>query len=803
MFERYTEMVKRALSLAQQEARRLHHDYVEPEHLLLAILREGEVGATRILEALHIDIDELRETVESLLPKGDAAITIGGLPLSHRTKRVLDQAVEEARRLGHSYVGTEHILLSMLRITGDPISDVFASYGVDYQLFKEEMVRSFNTVSTGVRTSPKTPTLDAFSRDLTKLALEDKLDPVIGREKEIERVIQILCRRTKNNPVLLGPPGVGKTAIVEGLAKRIVEGRVPDILKDMRVIALDLPAIVAGTKYRGEFEERMKRIMTEARKAGNIILFIDELHTIIGAGSAEGAIDASNMLKPALARGEIRCIGATTLDEYRKYIEKDSALERRFQTIIINEPSIEETIAILNGLKPKYEEHHGVKYTSEAIEAAVRLSHRYITDRYLPDKAIDVIDEAGSRVKLMVSSEPSELEKLENKIQALMEQKHEALKLGDEEKVASLREEISKLQGKIRKLRESRKMNMRKKPKVTVDDIAYVVSRWTGIPLTRLKQSESDRLLHMEEALKKRVVGQDEAISAVSRAIRRARAGLSDPRRPIASFIFLGPTGVGKTELAKALAEFLFDYEDALIRIDMSEYMEKHAVSRLIGAPPGYVGYEEGGQLTEAVRRRPYSVILFDEIEKAHPEVFNILLQVLEDGVLTDSLGHRVDFRNTVVIMTSNVGAEELSGGVPLGFVSPGVEFERMRDKILSALKRTFRPEFLNRVDEIIVFRPLDREDARKIISIMLRDLRQRLKEKGITFELTRESEDFIIERGFDPVYGARPLRRAIRKYLEEPLSDEIIRNSLQNVHLIVERGRDSLKFKVKEKVGK
>jgi ATP-dependent Clp protease ATP-binding subunit ClpC len=744
MQERFTERVRKVISLARQEAIRLHHDYIGTEHLLLGILKEGEGVAAIVLGNLGINLDDLRRAVDNAVSYGTETLVLGEIPLNQEARSALNYAVDEARRMNHSYVGTEHLLLGLLREERGIACQVLQSLGVEIDIVRSETIRLLGgdyaqSASYGLKSKSKTPTLDYFSRDLTQLAREDKLDPIIGRSKEIERVIQILARRKKNNPVLIGEAGVGKTAIVEGLAQRIIEGKTPSVLKNKRVLALDLAAIVAGTKYRGQFEERLKAVLNEIITHGDCIIFIDELHTIVGAGAAEGAIDASNMLKPALARGELQCIGATTLEEYRRYIEKHSALERRFQPIIVEPPSVSETVMILKGLKEKYELHHGVSYTDQALEAAAYLADRYITDRYLPDKAIDVIDEAGSRVKLMRPVINPEMEELEKKLEKVRKAKEDAVRRQEFERAAELRDEQKKLMELLKKKRKE----WEKKgtfPVVTEEDVAYVVSSWSSVPLSKLEENEQTRLLKMEEELKQRIVGQDHAIETIAKAIRRSRAGIKDPRRPIGSFIFLGPTGVGKTELARVLAKFLFGDENALIRFDMSEYMEKFNVSRLVGAPPGYVGYEEGGQLTERVRRKQYSVVLFDEIEKAHPDVFNILLQILEDGQVTDSLGRKVNFKNTVIIMTSNIATEEIRRASTIGFQQEGEaeSYERMKEKLLNEVKKVFRPEFLNRIDEIIVFHSLDRPEMERIVEIQLAEVADRLKEKKLTLQLSR-----------------------------------------------------------------
>jgi|UniRef100_A0A7V3V000 ATP-dependent Clp protease ATP-binding subunit ClpC len=800
MQERFTDRVRKVMNYARQEAIRLHHDYIGTEHILLGIVKEGEGVAAVVLTNLGINLDDLRRAVENAVPTGFETLVLGDVPLNQEAKSALNYAVDEARKMNHTYVGTEHLLLGLLREERGIACQVLQSLGVDIELVRQETIRllSGDKGSSGSKGKSRTPALDYFSRDLTQLAREEKLDPIIGREKEIERIIQILARRKKNNPVLIGEAGVGKTAIVEGLAQRIVAGRVPNVLKNKRVLALDMAAIVAGTKYRGQFEERLKSILNEIQHAGDCIIFIDEIHTIVGAGAAEGAIDASSILKPALARGEIQVIGATTPEEYRRYIEKHSALERRFQKIMVDPPSVAETVQILQGLKEKYELHHNVTYEDAALYAAAYLADRYITDRFLPDKAIDVIDEAGSRVKLMRPVINPELDEIERRIEKITRAKEEAVRRQEFEKAAELRDEQKK---QTEYLKRKRKEWEKKGsfPVVTEEDVAYVVSSWTSVPLSKLEEKESSRLLRMEEELRQWIVGQDDAITAVAKAIRRSRAGVKDPRRPIGSFIFLGPTGVGKTELARVLARFLFGNEEALLRFDMSEYMEKFNVSRLVGAPPGYVGYEEGGQLTEKVRHKPYSVVLFDEIEKAHPDVFNILLQILDDGQITDSLGRKVNFKNTVIIMTSNIASTEIQGVAGIGFTSTRTEvnYENIKNKVMSEVKRVFRPEFLNRVDEVIVFHPLDRPQMEAIVDIQIREISSRLQEKKITIELTPAAKELLVQEGFDPQYGARPIKRALRRLLEDPLAEELLKGGFSDhPHIIVDRDGDRLIFK-------
>jgi len=803
MHDKFTERVRKVMYLAREEAARLQHDYIGTEHLLLGVIREGEGIAATVLNNLGLDLDAIRQAVESMVASTGGTLTIGEIPFTPRAKRVLELSVDEARQLGHNYVGTEHLLLGLIREGEGVAARVLLELGVDRKKVREETLKLLGgtpSVSQPEREGKvETPALNQFGRDLTALARENKLDPIIGRESEIERVIQVLSRRKKNNPILIGEPGVGKTAIAEGLAERIVENRVPETLKDKRIVTLDLAAVVAGTKYRGQFEERLKAVMNEIRESKDTIIFIDELHTIVGAGGAEGAIDASNMLKPALARGELQCIGATTLDEFRKYIEKDGALERRFQPIMVDPPSVDETIEIIKGLRDKYEAHHGAKFTDDAIVAAARLADRYINDRFLPDKAIDVIDEAGACARLSVSAIPTEVRDLEKHVEEVAKEKEASIQQQEFEKAARLRDKEKELRAKLREHKKSWN-EVKHDTQITVDVemIASVISRMTGIPINRIEEKESAKLLRMEEELRKWVVGQDEAVAAVSRAIRRNRAGLRDPRRPIGSFIFLGPTGVGKTELARVLARFLFDDPDALIRIDMSEYMEKFSVSRLIGAPPGYVGHEEGGQLTEKVRRKPYSVVLLDEIEKAHPDVFNILLQVLDDGQLTDSLRRKVDFKNTVLIMTSNIGARQLKGNRSLGFSERTEEssYGTMKTTILEELKRSFNPEFLNRIDEAIVFHSLSRIEMVSITRILMDQVVGRLQIAGVKLTFQDEVLDFLIEKGFDAALGARPLKRAIQKLIEDPLSEHVLRGQLkEGSEVLVGRKGDELTF--------
>jgi ATP-dependent Clp protease ATP-binding subunit ClpC len=805
-FDKFTDRARKVLTLAQDEAQRFNHNYIGTEHLLLGLVREGEGVAARVLENMNVELAKVRTAVEFIIGRGDRPV-VGEVGLTPRAKRVIELAIDEARRLGHNYIGTEHLLLGLVREGEGIAAGVLESLGVNLDKVRHEVIRVLSQSSSAgptaeTKRTSKTPTVDQLGINLTDAVRAGKIDPVIGREKEIERVIQILSRRTKNNPALIGEPGVGKTAIAEGLAQRIVAGDVPETLINKRVLTLDIGSLVAGTKYRGEFEERLKKIIEELRNTNDAVLFIDELHTLVGAGAAEGAIDAANILKPPLARGELQCIGATTLDEYRKYIERDAALERRFQPVMVEEPTLEQTIDILFGVRERYEEHHKVKITDEAARAAADLSIRYITDRHLPDKAIDLIDEAASRVRLRHSSTPPGLKQAQRELERLVKEKEQAVSDQEYERAQQLRDTETGARAQLDQLRSDWQTEQAQNvPMVTEEDIAQVVAMWTGIPVTRIAQEESERLLHMEEALHKRVIGQQEAIETVSKAVRRARAGLKDPKRPIGSFIFLGPTGVGKTELAKSLAEFMFGSEDALIKIDMSEFMERHNVSRLVGAPPGYVGFEEGGQLTEAVRRKSYSVVLLDEIEKAHPEVFNILLQILEDGHLSDAKGRRVDFRNCVIIMTSNVGAKSLLKDTSLGFRPVSADeaqhreqqYDRMKEKVLDQLKTQFRPEFLNRVDSLVVFRSLTVEEIREIVELLLNRVRDQLSAQQMTLIVTQEAKDHLIKLGYDQDYGARPLRRVIQNMVEDPLAEALLLGTyVAGQTIVIDRGAES-----------
>jgi ATP-dependent Clp protease ATP-binding subunit ClpC len=816
MYERFTDRARKVMQLANQEAQRFNHEYIGTEHVLLGLIKEGSGVAANVLKNLDVDLRKIRLEVEKLVQSGPDMVTMGKLPQTPRAKKVIEYSMEEARNLNHNYVGTEHILLGLLREQEGVAAQVLMNLGLKLEEVREEVLNLLGHGIEGAEGSErggrggvgeeggegrksrsKTPALDSFGRDLTELARQKKLDPVIGRENEIERAIQILSRRTKNNPVLLGEAGVGKTAIVEGFAQRVIEGDVPELLLDRRIVVLDLAMMVAGTKYRGQFEERIKAVMNEVRRAKNTILFIDELHTLVGAGGAEGAIDASNVLKPALARGEIQCIGATTLDEYRKYIEKDSALARRFQEVLIEPTTPADTVQILRGLRDRYEEHHRVQITDDAVQAAVDLSDRYITGRCLPDKAIDVIDEAGARVRLKSMSKPPNLKEIDDEVEVLNRQKEEAVANQDFEQAARLRDQADKLKKKKTNITKEWREKSRENGGVVDEDvIAEVVSKMTGIPLTRMTTEDSLRLMQMENELHKRVISQDEAIKAIARAVRRSRSGLQDPKRPTGTFVFAGPTGVGKTLLAKALAEFMFGDAEALIQIDMSEYMEKHNVSRLIGAPPGYVGYEEGGQLTEQIRRRPYAVVLLDEIEKAHPEVFNMLLQVMEEGRLTDSFGRNIDFRNTIVIMTTNAGAEAIKNESAFGFPTgkdQDASYESMKTRVVDEIEKVFRPEFINRVNDIIVFRHLNEDDLKHVVDLELTKVRDRLKEKGLVIELSDEAKEFLIKKGSNTDYGARPLRRAIETFVEDPLAEELLKGEFA--------GKDVIKIGVK-KVG-
>ncbi|MGD0016165.1 MAG: ATP-dependent Clp protease ATP-binding subunit [Verrucomicrobiia bacterium] len=793
----YTPRAQQVLALARKEADRFNHNYVGTEHLLLGLIKLGQGVAVSVLQKMGLDLETVRMEVEKQIGTGPETKMVGNIPYTPRVKKILVLAQKEAKALNHNYVGTEHILLGLLREGEGAGARILKSLDVDIERCRNEILKeldpNFQPSEGGVeegeappgsqKKEGKTPALRMFGRDLTEMAKKGELDPVVGRKNEIERVIQILCRRTKNNPVLLGEAGVGKTAIVEGLAQEIARGSVPEILHDKRVVTLDLALMVAGTKYRGQFEERIKAVMEEIKRAKNVILLIDELHTIVGAGSAEGAMDASNIIKPSLSRGELQCIGATTMSEYRKYIEKDAALERRFQTVIVEPPTVEQTVDILKGLRPKYEEHHRAKFSDEALWSAARLSDRYITGRFLPDKAIDVMDEAGAHARIQSLTRPAGLQETERKIEKVRGDKESAIKAQDFELAAGLRDEEKQAREKLdQAIAEWKQARDEKEIVITEEDILQIVAKWTGIPLSRMGLKDAEKLLHMEDELRKTIIGQDEAVAAMSKALRRSRADLKDPNRPIGSFVFLGPTGVGKTLMARALAEFMFGDQDALVQLDMSEYMEKFNVSRLVGSPPGYVGYEEGGQLTEKVRRRPYSVVLFDEIEKAHPDVMNMLLQILEDGRLTDSLGRKVDFRNCAVIMTSNIGAEQVGKAGGLGFKSAKEEhtYEDMKNKLLDEAKRIFKPEFLNRLDDVIVFRSLNKADMSKIVELEVSKVKGRLKYKDVEIVLTPAATEFLIEKGYDPKFGARPLRRAVEKYLQDPLAEEILRGSIK-----------------------
>ncbi|MGE5280230.1 MAG: ATP-dependent Clp protease ATP-binding subunit [Deltaproteobacteria bacterium] len=807
MFNRFTERARKVIVLAKEEARRFNHDYIGTEHILLGLIREGEGVAAAVLQKMGLGLEAIRLEVEKLVQPGPATQIQGDVPFTPRSKKALELSAEEARALGHNYIGTEHLLLGLIREGEGIASQVLINLGLDLNRVRSEIMELLGSATPGfgnqqqAGAKSKTPALDAFGRDLTALAREGKLDPVIDRKNEIERVIQILARRTKNNPVLLGEAGVGKTAIVEGLAQQIILSNVPEVLLNKRIIVLDLALMIAGTKYRGQFEERIKAVMDEIKRSRDVMIFIDELHMLVGAGAAEGAIDASNILKPALSRGEIQCIGATTPDEYRKHIEKDAALERRFQTIMVDPPSVDETIEILKGLRDRYEQHHSVKYLDEALVAAAKLSDRYMTGRFLPDNAIDLLDEAGSRARLDTLVVPDSIKQMEIDVEELRKEKEAFIKNQDFEKAATLRDEERQMRQKLESARKKwQEERAQSRPQIDEEAIAKIVSKITGIPIIKLEQKEGEKLLKIEEELRKRVIGQGEALKAIAHSVRRSRAGIKDPRRPIGSFIFLGPTGVGKTLLGRVLAEFMFGDENALVQLDMSEYMEKFNVSRLVGAPPGYVGYEEGGQLTEKIRRRPYAVILLDEIEKAHPDVFNILLQVLEDGRLTDSFGRKVDFRNCIIIMTSNVGAELLRSQGSLGFRAQSSEmsYQQMKERLLEEVKRTFKPEFLNRIDDVIVFRPLERQDLYHIVEIEVGEVQERLAEQQVTLELEQSAKDFLIEKGFDPVFGARPLKRTIQRYVEDPLAEELLAGrAREKVKIRVARRpeRDELEF--------
>jgi ATP-dependent Clp protease ATP-binding subunit ClpC len=813
MFERFTERARQVVVLAQEEARTLKHNYIGTEHILLGLLREEEGLAARVLESLDITVERVRAQVVRIVGSGEE-VTSGQIPFTPRAKKVLELALREALSLGHNYIGTEHILLGLVRENEGVAARILLDFDADSEKIRNEVIRMLSgpggrrqggsgggSGQSGQSGEGKKSSklLDQFGRNLTKLASEGKLDPVVGRETEIERIMQILSRRTKNNPVLIGEPGVGKTAVVEGLAQRITASDVPELLKNKQIYTLDLAALVAGSKYRGEFEERLKKVMKEITQRGDIILFIDELHNLVGAGAAEGAIDAASILKPALARGELQTIGATTLDEYRKYLERDSALERRFQQIRVDQPSTEETQQILKGLRDRYEQHHKVNITDEALAAAADLSERYIADRFLPDKAIDLIDEAASRMRIKSMTAPPVYKELEEEIESTRRDKESSIEAQEFEKAANLRDKERRLTQKKRELEEQWEAGeSAERPSIGEEEIADIVSMWTGIPVFKLTEAETQKLMRMEDELHKRVIGQHAAVEVISKAIRRSRAGLKDPKRPTGSFVFLGPSGVGKTELARTLAEFLFGDEDAMVRIDMSEYMEKHAVSRLVGSPPGYIGYDEGGQLTEAVRRKPYSVLLLDEIEKAHPDVFNILLQILEDGRLTDAQGRTVDFRHAIVIMTSNIGASEIARNTPLGFAvsddDTGITYDDMKNRIMGELKKVFRPEFLNRIDDVLVFHKLQKAEIRQIVELLLRRIRESMAERELQLELSDDAADLLVEKGWDPAMGARPLRRAIQRYIEDPLADFVLRSELPpGATVMVEKGQDGV----------